>query len=223
METVIMFIMCAVCLNFALKLSFMRFIPAVCESSLVAVAIIIFTDYATEQSKTGINTLISNPETMLDIAVILTLDVAMQLAFCIAMVRDGESLRERVIKSFLLFFPGFLIFPVIAACLVELIFSNAGKDFYNISYSLGIAILIGFPLLAVGVKMLMPVRAMRLELTFYTNCIVAMLGVIATVNGRTTVEGIDNTSIHSLGAIAALFIIGAAVGMIINKRKTNKI
>ncbi|MDE5744279.1 MAG: hypothetical protein K2H84_01300 [Paramuribaculum sp.] len=222
METAIIFIMLAVCLSFALKLTFMKWLPCICECAVIAGTILLSTDFVTSQSKTGISTWISSPDIMLDVAVILTIDVALQIAFCISIAKRGSSLKDRICTGILKYIPGVLIFPVMAACLVELIFSIPGMSFYKISVSLAIAILICFPLMACGLKMLLPGKSMRLELTFYTNCIIAFLGIITTVNGRTAVAGVNEPHITALCAVSVMFILGAAVGILMFNRK-NKI
>lgn len=218
METAIIFIMLAVCLSFTLKLTFMQQLPCLIEAGAVAAATILLTDFAAEQSKTQIQEWIATPELMLDVAVLLTVDVALQIAFCISIASGGSSLKERVLRGILLYIPGVLIFPVMFSCLVELIFEFAGTDFFTVSYSLGAAILIGFPALAAGLKYLMPEKTVRLELVFYTNCIIALLGVIATVNGRTAATGTNEINFPALGAIAALCVAGALFGSILYKR-----
>nr|MDE6264336.1 hypothetical protein [Paramuribaculum sp.] len=108
---------------------------------------------------------------------------------------------------------------VMFSCLVELIFEFAGTDFFTVSYSLGAVIFIGFPALAAGLKYLMPEKPVRLELVFYSNCITAMLGVIATVNGRTAATGTNEINLPALGAIAALCVAGALAGLILHNHK----
>ena len=222
METAIIFIMLAVCLSFALKLTFMKWLPCICECAVIAGATLLSTDFVTSQSKTGISTWISSPEIMLDVAVILTIDVALQIAFCISMAKNGSSLKDRICSGILTYLPGVLIVPVMAACLVELIFSTPGIDFYNVSASLAIAILIGFPLIAYGLKTLLPGKSMRLELTFYTNCIIALLGIVTTVNGRTAVAGANEPHLTALCTVFVIFIAGAVAGIFMFNRK-NKI
>ena len=68
--------------------------------------------------------------------------------------------------------------------LTAMLFSFTGADFSTIGYGLGAVIAVASPTLALGLKALLPDRFSRLELIFYLNCIVAMLGVVATVNGR---------------------------------------
>ncbi|MDE6460253.1 MAG: hypothetical protein K2K52_05390 [Paramuribaculum sp.] len=222
METAIIFIMIAVCLSFALKLTFMKWLPRICECAVIAVTTLFSTDIVTSQSKTGISTWIQSTDIMLDVAVILTIDVALQIAFCLNIANNGASLKDRICSAILTYLPGVLIFPVMAACLVELIFSTPGISFYKVSASLAISTLIGFPLLAYGLKTLLPGKSMRLELTFYTNCIIALLGIVTTVNGRTTVDGVNEPHIAALCTVFIMFITGAVVGIFMFNRK-NKI
>lgn len=223
METVVLLIMLLVVLGFALKLTFMPSGVAVAECLLSAAVTVFLTDAAAEQSKTQIQEWLASPELMLDTAVILTVDVAIQLAFCITAAGAVGSLADRIRHKALLLVPGLLLFPVLFACLVQLIFAFPGTDFRTVAYALGGAVLIAFPLLALGLRYLMPEWNQRLELTFYVNCIIAMLGVVATVNGRTATAGVNEVNLPALAATAGLALVAAATGMLIYKRKLNKL
>ena len=53
------------------------------------------------------------------------------------------------------------------------------------------------------------------------NALVAILGIIATVNGKTAVEGVSDVDWSALGGSIILFLVGAVAGWIISviKRK----
>lgn len=159
---------------------------------------------------------------MLDLAVILTLDVALQIAFCLFMINNPIKVKDRIVKNLLLFIPGLLIFPVSFYMLVQIIFSNAGMEFNNLSYCLGIAIIVLIPLLVYGVKYLLPENSERLELIFYTNCIIGLLGIIATVNGRTATTGVNEVNVNSLLAIIGIAVIGSILGYLFFCKNQNK-
>ena len=182
METVVILIMFMVGLSFVLKLTFMRPWQMIAEAVSLAFATISTTDIAISQSKIQISEWLQTPDLMLDLAVIPTLDVALQIAFCLFMISDPIKLKGRIVKNILLFFPGLLIFPVAFYLLVQIIFSNAGMDFNNLSYSLGVAITVLIPLLVYGARYLLPEDSERFEVIFYINCIIGLLGIIATVN-----------------------------------------
>ena len=184
METIVILIMLLVGLSFLLKLTFMKPAAAVAEAVILAAAAVMMTDVAAMQSKTQIAGWLRSPELMLDVAVILTIDVAVQIAFCFAADSKSRRLSERILRPALLYFPGLLIFPTMFYLLTAMLFSFTGADFSTIGYGLGAVIAVASPTLALGLKALLPDRFSRLELIFYLNCIVAMLGVVATVNGR---------------------------------------
>ena len=129
---------------------------------------------------------------MLDTSVLLTLDVAMQIAFCFLCSRRvaGERLPRWQETAYLvtLWFPGILIFPVLFSLLVEIIFT---KD-------------------------------SRLELIFLVNLLTAALGVIATVNGRTATAGTAQVDWTALCGVLALIIAGAVAGLVIRKIRVSR-
>lgn len=222
METVVILIMFMVGLSFVLKLTFMRPWQMIAEAVSLAFATISTTDIAISQSKIQISEWLQTPDLMLYLAVILTIDVTLQIAFCLSMINKPDKLKGRIIKSLLLYIPGLLIFPVAFYLLVQIIFSNAGMDFDNLGYCLGIAIVIMIPLLAYGVRYLLPEKSERLELIFYINCIIGLLGIIATVNGRTATAGVNEVNINSLLAIIGIAVTGSILGYLLFRKNQNK-
>lgn len=222
METVIILIMFMVGLSFVLKLTFMRPWQMIAEVLILAIATVSTTDIAISQSKLQISEWLQTPDVMLDLAVLLTLDVALQIVFCLCMINNPVKLKDRVLKDLLLYIPGLLIFPVSFYLLVQMIFSNAGMDFNNLSYCLGVAITVLIPLLVYGARYLLPEDSERLELIFYINCIVGLLGIIATVNGRTATTGVNEVNINSLLAIIGLAVIGSIFGLLLFRKNQNK-
>ena len=66
-----------------------------------------------------------------------------------------------------------------------------GVSFTAIAYGLAFVVLLAIPALTWGVKWLIPEKELRLEVFFLSNALIAILGIIATVNGRTAVAGIS--------------------------------
>lgn len=222
METVVLLIMFMVCLSYLLKLSFMRPWLLIAESAVAAIFTLWALDWAIGQSKTQISDWLGNPELMLDTSVLLTIDVALQIAFCIVHAAAQRTKAGRILSLVLLVVPGILIFPVLAAALTELIFSLPGTDFDTVGRSMAAAVLVLAPILSYGLKYLLPDSEQRLELVFYINCIIAMLGIVATVNGRTAVAGVSELNLPALGAMAGIAIVTAAIGLILFNRKLKK-
>ena len=64
---------------------------------------------------------------------------------------------------------------------------------------------------------------LRLELLFLSNALIAILGVIATVNGHTAVAGISDVDWKALGGVAVLLIFGLLIGIIAYRIKLKRI
>ena len=133
METLVFVLMVLVCFNFLLK-------QTDCPYGItfaVAVACTLFTGliwpYAITQSKTQIASWLENPSLMLDTAVVLSIDVIVQMVYCILYVYvhiDRSRNKKKIwIYKILKLYPGLLIFPVLFSTLVSLIFSMPGKSF----------------------------------------------------------------------------------------------
>ena len=215
METVVIISMGIVCFNYLLKQTYRKW-PAVAISSLCAA---IFTGlmwrFAIEQSKTQITDWLSEQPLMLDLAVILSVDVILQIAFCMITVRilSTEPLKKWQVFTYkmLRWFPGILIYPVLFSLLVMLVFALPGVSFRLISWSFAGVLLFAIPLFTFVLKSLIPEKDLRIELLFLTNMLLAMLGIISTVNGNTAVEGQSSVQLASLlGLILLLAIFGFA-------------
>lgn len=183
--------------------------------------------YAIEQSKSQISDWLANSALMLDIAVILTLEVAVQMAFCVLSAHIQTSGKVKPITIWvyrvLRWFPGVLIFPVLFSLLVSAIFALPGVSFSLIAWGLAAIVFIVIPLAAWGVKWLLPEKEIRLELLFLSNALIAILGVIATVNGQTAVAGISDVDWKALGGVVSLLISGLALGIIAYRIKLKRI
>lgn len=113
-------------------------------------------------------------------------------------------------------FPGVLIFPVLFCLLVSVVFALPGVSFSTVAWSLAGALLVVIPLCAWCLKRLLPEKEIRLELLFLSNALIAVLGVIATVNGRTTVASISEVDWQALaGGVCGLVVLGLVGGVTI--------
>lgn len=221
MEYLVMIIMLCVILSFSLKLSFHSFAGCGALALLIAIFTALSCDFAVTQSKTQIADWIADSQLMLDIAVLLTIDVALQLSFCFLHTRyiAGEKLTKslNILRIFCFWFPGILLFPVLFLILTQVIFSMPGTDFNTLSWLTAAIVLLTTIALAFALKWLLPMKGSRLEMNFIINLIIAALGVIATVNGRTATAGVSNVELLPFLSILALFLAGAVGGIILRK------
>lgn len=225
MEIVVMIIMLTVGFSFLLKLTCHGRAGRIALSALAALFVLLTCDMATTQSKTQIADWLSQPDLMLDTSVWLTVDVAFQIAFCVLCAKKlaGPITRnESRMLAVCRWFPGLLIFPVLFALLTQLIFSMPGSDFDTIGRVTAAAILLLTPLLARGLKWLLPEAEIRLELMFMVNMLTAALGVVATVNGRTAAIGTDSVEWGALAGVAAIMLAGTVAGLFIYRHVTAK-
>ena len=183
--------------------------------------------YAIEQSKTQIADWLANPTLMLDTSVILSIEVVLQMAFCMlaAHMLTTGPIKKRTLWAYraLRWFPGILIFPVLFSGLVYLIFSFPGVSFAFIAWTMAASVLILIPVGTLFLRWFLPEKELRLEILFLTNALMAILGIIATVNGRTAVSGISEVDWNALGGLIGLLILGGCLGLIIRKRKVTHI
>lgn len=226
MEIVVIITMLLVGLSLMLKLTYLPAWGRVVISLLCALFVGLNWENAASQSKAQIADWLQNPELMLDIAVILTIDVFMQVAFCCLNARyvAGEKMGKaaRIIRLVVMWFPGLLIFPSLFALLTEVVFSMPGADFVTLAWGLAAGVLVAFAILPFAVAWAVPEKDLRLELMFMINGLIALLGVVATVNGRTAVAGTNSVEWQPLLSVALILLVGAAAGYLLFLRNNNK-
>lgn len=227
MESVVLVMMILVCFNYILKQTYRKVYSIVFSAIVCALFVGLMWPYAIEQSKSQISDWLANSALMLDIAVILTLEVAVQMAFCVLSAHIQTSGKVKPITIWvyrvLRWFPGVLIFPVLFSLLVSAIFALPGVSFSLVAWVLAAIVFIVIPLAAWGVKWLLPEKEIRLELLFFSNALIAVLGVIATVNGQTAVAGISDVDWKALGGVVSLLICGLVLGIIAYRIKLKRI
>lgn len=218
--------MLLVLFNTWMKLTFLKPWQTVIIALVLATATGLSWPYAIEQSRTQIQDWLANPTLMLDTSVILTMEVIWQMCFCLlaAHLLYAGAVRPRTVWLYRLlrWMPGVLVFPVLFCGLVALIFALPGTGFATVAWGLAGSILVLMPVAAWGLRRLLPEKELRLELLFLCNALVAIIGVIATVNGRTAVAGTDATEWTAFGGCLALVMAGSLIGMVIRRRHMSK-
>ncbi len=227
MQSVVLILMIVVCFNFVLKQTFCKWWVVGAMALVAALFVGSMWGFAIEQSKTQIEAWLSNPTLMRDTSVLLCIEVILQMCYCILAVYIASTgvikRRTLMLYRFLRWFPGLLIFPVLFSCLVQLIFALPGYSFSLVAWSLSAVVLVAIPLLSYLVKVVIPEKELRLELLFLANFLVAVLGIISTVNGRTAVAGTTQIDLHSLSGIFAIVVIGGLIGYVVRVIKFRKI
>lgn len=218
MDTVVLVLMLLIAFNFLLKQTFWKIVAVGIIAAICAVFAGLMWPYAIEQSKTQIANWLSNQPLMLDTSVVLSVEVCIHMAYAMlaAHVANDYPVKRRTLLMyrFLRWFPGLLIFPVLFSGLVYLIFAFPGTSFQTIAWSYAAFILIAIPCGRYLILYLLPEKELRLELFFLTNALVAILGIVATVNGQTSAAGVSEIDWQALGGVIAITILGGIAGLI---------
>lgn len=226
MQTLVFVLMLLVCFNFLLKQTYNKRWAVGITTLACALWTGLSWPYAILQSKTQIADWLANPALMLDTSVILSVEICMQLAFCLLAVHlmTGGTVPRRTlwIYRFLRWFPGFLIFPVLFSGLVALIFSFPGASFSLLAWSMAGGVLLGIPLCTVLLRRLLPEKEIRLELLFLTHALTAILGIVATVNGRTAMDGTGDVDWKAFLGLSGLIVAGGFLGLLLYRYRLSK-
>lgn len=227
METVVLVMMIMVCFNYILKQTYRKVSFVALSSVICALFVGLMWQYAIEQSKSRISDWLADTTLMLDISVILTLEVLVQMTFCIlsAHIHSSGKVKHYIIQIYrvLRWFPGILIFPVLFSVLVAAVFAFPGVSFPLVAWCLAALVLVVVPLSTWLLKRLLPEKEIRLELLFLSNALMAILSIVATVNGRTAVAGNTEVDWLALGTVLLLVAAGLVCGIVTYKLKLKKI
>ncbi len=219
--------MILVCFSFVLKQTFHGVKEIMIISVLVAFFVGMAWPFAIEQSKTQIAAWIADQKLMLDMAVLLSVDVALTMLFCVHHVdlktSEHVSRRKWMFYIALKYFPGLLVFPVLFSLLVMVIFMLPGMSFQVLAWTLAAVLLVLTPALTYGLRWLLPERPIRLELLFLIEVLLGLMGIVGTVNGNTAVAGINSVDLLSLLGVIAIVIVGMALGMMYYRIKMQKL
>ena len=92
-----------------------------------------------------------------------------------------------------------------------------------IAWTMAVIVLIVIPSGSYAVRWLLPEKELRLEIFFLSNALTAVLGIIATVNGRTAVAGINNVDWTALAALFVILLVGGIIGLVVYNHRKVKI
>lgn len=226
MEILILILLLMVSLNFVLKLTH-HGAPGILLTALVAALFVgLSRDGAIEQSRTQIADWLADTELMLDLSVLLTIDVLLYMSCYILLARrlNGAPMKRatRRLCLVLKWFPGLVIFPTLFGALVSVVFLLPGVDFTLVAWSLAAAVFLLAVAGAYLFRRLLPEPELRLEVGFLLSALIACLGVVATVNGRTAVNGTGEVDLRALGGVLLLLLVGAALGYLGYRRKARQ-
>ena len=226
METLVRLIMVLVGFSFVMKLCGYKLWQLLAMALVCALFLGFSWSLAAQQSKTEIAAWLADRTLMQDVAVILTLDVVLQMAYCLMAVNlmnSGPVRRSSVfIYSLLRIIPGIMVFLVLFSLLVSCVFAFPGVPFPAISWGMAAAVLILLPLAVLGIRRLLPEKEIRLELLFLSNALTAALGIIATVNGTTVSDSAGSVDFTALAAVCAIMLAGAVAGFLLYRIKERK-
>lgn len=211
MELIIDVLILFVVLNCAFKLSLWRWWQRLVFSVLLGGFAWWALRYAVMQSKTQIADLLQDTNALQTMAILVTIDSAVGLYFCFS-----NSKR-------LLYYPSLLILPVVFYLLTQTVFVATGVDFETtgLSFAIGVALLL--PLLAEGVRWLLPDTTSRIEMHLLLTIFVCILGLIATEHGK-MVYAMKEAPVdwRQLALTFALFLLLALVGFLLNRLKWSR-
>ena len=226
MDAVVLVLMLLVVFMTSLKLTFMKWWQTALVAAVCALFVGLIWPIAIEQSRNEIDQWLSNQQLMLDTSVIITLEVILQIAYCMLSARlmyEGqEKKRTIILYKILRTFPGVLIFPVLFFLLIQVIYAFSGVSFSLIAWCLAGAVLILLPAFTWLLRFILPEKSIRLEMLFMIAVVIMVLGIVATVNGTTNFKGSDPVEWSALLAFCILLLVCSAGGYLVRKIKTNK-
>lgn len=173
---------------------------------------------------------LSRPDAMLDTATLLSIDIALQMAFCFAMAaqlaKEPRTKRQRIADRLLEWYPGVAEFVVMFAVVVWAMYALPGQDFGTIGWTTGVAMAALTAALPWAMAKVLPEKDIRVELLFLGNIVAGLMAIVGTVNGKTAYESNSQTDWKAFCGVALMVVAVALAGtagyMIKQKRKTKQ-
>lgn len=225
METIIYLIFLLAFIGACIKLSFCNTKESLVLAACITIGSTLSWQWAVEQSERAIAQWLGNTELMRSLAILLSIEVAMQIWLALLLLhnRIGKlEKRNRLWMHILRLFPGLLLPVACFATVVQAIFAFPGTSFIGISATVGV--MAAICLLSgrwVGVRVI-PEIELRIELLFLINAVIALLGIVATVNGQTTVVGTTPVDLIAMMGVFGCLLIGMVAGWCWHKFQSNK-
>ena len=223
MELVLQILMLFIVINCALKLSFRRWWYSAIFGLLCGIFIIYIHPFATQQSKTQLADYLNNIGIMQDMAVLITLEAAIWLAYCFLISKrivGGNSSRWTKILDW---YVSLLIFPVLFYILTQTIYAMPGTSFVSIAWIVAGLVTLAIPLFRYLFVFIIPEDDFRLEVHFLITLLVSILGLITTVNGNVAYAAVEESfNYRAILYSVLLFSIMFAGGYMWNKIKWRK-
>jgi hypothetical protein len=227
MEYIILVLIIFIFINTILKLSYWKWWQRVIFGFICGAFVLLAYPYAISQSKTELAACLNNSKVMQDMAVLITMESILFIAFCFPAMRQlyGRASKRWVILLY--WYPGILVFPALFYVLTNMMFSFPGIAFLTIAYILAGGIFVLLPLLSAGINRLLPEKELRLEMQFLISLFVTVTGLISTENGNTVYAAVSEPlDIKALLVAIWIFLAFFVTGYGWNKikwrfRKTN--
>ena len=217
MELIIDVLILFIILNCVFKLSLWHFWQQLVYSLLLGAFAWWSVRYAVLQSKTQIADFLQNISALQTVAILVTIESAVGLSFCLNKLQDGS---RKWLRTLLYIYPSLLMFPVVFYLLTQTVFAATGVEFNTTAMVFAVGIFILLPLLSEAVRWLLPDETGRLEIHLLLTIFVCILGLIATEHGR-IVYAVKEAPVNwvSLSLTLGLFLLLTVAGFLINRFK----
>lgn len=214
MEIIIYVLMLFIALQCAFKLSLWPWAPRIAYSVVLAAFVWWSQRYAILQSKTQLADWLHDVPALQNMAVIVTLESVCGFAFVAAWLGGAYAPgRPRWWQRLLWWYPSLLLFPVMFYVLTQAVFTLTGTGFGVTAAIVAAVAAVVPPLLAGGVRVLLPDADSRVELLMLLTCFVCVMGLISTETGKMVYAVKESpVDLRMLAVSAGGFILMAAIG-----------
>lgn len=210
-------LMALIMIHFILRQSMLPVLVNIATAALTGLSLILLQPVITGQSKTHLEWLLTNPDTLTTLTLLVVFECIVVLAWCFA--NPSQAGKKAVFARFVKWFPGVTALPVIWYFLAMAIFEMPGVSFQNITLIMAAAVFGILTALPALIRSFLPATELRQELLFMLTIVLMLLSAIAPVQGTPVFSTTQDPQIISLlvfsGITAALF----GAGVILSRLK----
>ncbi len=220
MSQLIQMLMVVIALGFVVKQSLGNKWQWLAGALLNGSLIWILKPFALQQSKTAMESLLSNPEIMTNLSLFVIVDCSILMTYCFK--NAGEILNnikagdwnKNIWRNFLKIYPGFLVVPMLYFALSHAFFLTPGVSFTTVTWVVTVVVVLLSGFAPYLTKIVLPNNDIRRELLVIICIIIACIGIVGTVNGTTVYKNMNKIDWGSLLWVSISGIVVAGMGAI---------
>ncbi len=190
-------------------------------SLFASVIAIVFYPVIIKMNTNSFDMLLSDKKKVSDIAVVVTIEAIGGMLTSIGMLHNLFEIKQNMWVKIVKILPGVILLGVVFYIELLLFKTMAGVSFIGVAVLSALLIFIGIAFVAIGIKYLLPEKAMRYELKFLINIILLVVAILmnAYLAGYNESTYEADVEYNKLLVFTGIVVVGFFVGFLLYRKK----